>query len=250
MSYDMTEKEKARAEVAGFARQVAEVITKPQLVPLDTSFKLTEKHEPGKGIYAISKPVKRYKEAKDVADRMVQWLNTNNGRFEHIFKTAYAISHCQVAAEPLDMFVVAKELTEKNSIEIKGQTRTQNSKNFYFPAQAIFNARIIEAPEKIPATIPTREVTKKDGKVGSQIKLKEGTVTNLISVPDACMSFPKRTAKNTQRYYRIKVRYQVKGWIGFKTITEWVEGLKAHIFQHEIDHANAKNMYFDKTSQP
>ena len=60
------------------------------------------------------------------------------------------------------------------------------------------------------------------------------------------MSFPNRKPKNVEVYYRIKVRYQIPAWYGLKTKTEWVEGLKAHIFQHEINHAHGKNIYYAK----
>lgn len=231
------------------AQQAAEVIVKANEAPINTDFVINDKHDhkSGKGIYAISKPVKNYKQVKDIVERMIVWLDTNNGRFENKWKTAYAISHCQVADEPFNFFIVMREMLGKNNIEVKGETKAMNKKNYYFPAQAIFNAVILETPEKMEATIPKREVTKdKDGKVSTQIKLSKGTVSNLIPMKDACMSFPNKTEKNTDRYYRIKVQYQIKSWYGLKKVTEWVEGLKAHIFQHEIDHAKAINMYYSK----
>lgn len=223
--------------------QVAlEKLPEHQELPLNTDFEIATHHDHtvAKGIYAKSKKVKSYRQVKDISERLVKWLNTNNGRFG-LLARAYAISHCQVADEPFDMFVVAQEMVgTKKSVDGKN-----TYKNYFFPAQMIYNAKILEAPEKMEANIPRREMVKEGHKVvGSKIVVEKGTVSNIIEVPDACMSFPLRKQKNTKRYYRLKVQYQVKGWFGLRTKTEWVEGLKSHIFQHEIDHANGLNIYF------
>lgn len=211
---------------------------------LNTQFQISEKHEPrsDKGIYAVSKRVESYRQVSNLVNSLTSWLNTNNGQFDYddIHKTAYAIAHSQVADEPFDLFIVNEELINKYDIKTKGQ----NKSNFFFPSQAIFNARIIESPLKIKAKVPKREVVTKNGSVDSKVVVTESDVNNKIQVSEGCMSFPHRTPKNVERFYRIKVKYQVKGFFGLKTITEWVEGLKAHIFQHEIDHAQGKNIYF------
>lgn len=213
-------------------------------------FTVITKHEPSskEGIYAISQPVRWFSPQIKVAERMKEWLNKENGHFPAPFVTAYAIAHCQVARFPYAFFVVSEQLLLKTCFGMRPIDKNRNRKNFYFPDQCIFNARILEAPEKVSARVPKREVIKEDGKIGSKITVTDGLVSNKIYVPDACMSFPdKKTTKNVERYYRVKVRYQIKTWYGFKTITEWVEGLKAHIFQHECDHFVAKNIYYGKT---
>lgn len=195
------------------------------------------------GIYALSKRVGWFSEAKDIARDMVIWLNDNNGIFDRPSTFAYAVSHCQVADLPYAFFVVADDFI--NHRNLKGDHQ-RNKTNFYFRAQAIFNARIIAAPEKIERMIPRREVATVNGEVSSVIKRKLGVISNVISVPDACMSFPYKKGKNTERNYRIKVRYQIATWYGLRTVTEWVEGIKSHVFQHEIDHANGINIYYGK----
>jgi peptide deformylase len=93
--------------------------------------------------------------------------------------------------------------------------------------------------------VPKRELTNENGKVGSKITVKQDLISNVISVPDACMSFARRSGKNVEIFYRIKVKYQTRGIFGLmKTHKEWVKGLKSHIFQHEIGHAHGKNIYF------
>lgn len=206
-------------------------------------FKLNAKHVPesGMGIYAISEVCKAGKALWEESEALVRWLNINNGSFEGDHRVAYAVSHCQVVEKPLAFFVVHNEFVNDMGLS---DTKTRNKKNFYFPAQAIFNAEILEAPEKLKRTIGER-VVDKNSPNGYRIVQKEGYVNNLIYVPDACMSFPNKKPKNVEVYHTIKVKYQTKGRFGsFKTHTEWVEGLKAHIFQHEIDHAHAINIYY------
>jgi len=207
---------------------------------LDKTFVIETKHSPElkQGIYAISKPVKAFSKAYKTSFLMEKWLNHNNGHFEGSANLAYAISHCQICADPYAMFTVAEELS--NPFDIP-DTRTRNYTNFYFPAQTIFNAKILEKPEEIMESVAERVM---NPDLTTKIISKDKMVSNIINVPDACMSFPLKKKKNVDIYFRIKVRYQIRKWYGFKTITEWVEGLKSHIFQHEIDHANGKNIYY------
>ena len=126
--------------------------------------------------------------------------------------------------------------------------------NCFFESQAIFNAEILEAPKKIKRMVPKRKVSKPDkGKVEVEIVQEEKELDNLINVPEACMSFPQRTKKNVDRYHTVKVRYQYldKNLVGLttvKTFEGWVEGLKAHVLQHECQHFDGKNMYYDPTT--
>jgi hypothetical protein len=212
---------------------------------------IATKHDPksNKGIYAIAHKVKSYSQVKEIINEMVPWLNQNNGKFPAPLHTAYAVSHCQVADDPFAFFVVSRELLGNKHSKLGRNTY----KNYFFPSQVIINAEILEAPEKIAAKIPKRELVKDErGKFTStKITTKDGEVNNIIEVPDACMSFLHKTQKNTMRYYRITVRYQiVRKFLGIfpylSTRKEVVEGLKAHIFQHEIDHAHAKNIYYAK----
>jgi hypothetical protein len=196
------------------------------------------------GIYAVSRPVKSYNDVRHEVESMITWFDETDGSFSGAYKTAMAISHCQVCDDPYAFFVVAKQFVNSLSLE---EEKNLNKKNYYFPARAIFNAEILETPEKVERDIPERKIVKdKEGKVSEKVTVTKGLVKNLIAVPEACMSFPNRSKRDTERYYRIKVRYQIKGIFGLKTVTEWVEGLKAHMFQHEIDHAQGKNMYFHK----
>ncbi len=195
-------------------------------------------HESGKGIYALSKRCNPLS-CKALADDMAKWLADANGSFTGEFSNAYAISHCQVAEEPLQLFVVAPQL-------VGGKDGRHTQRNFFFPAAAIFNAEILEAPEEVKAKVPNRVISKnpETGKDEMRVELMERTVTNKAYLKEACMSFSHRSEKSVERFLKIKVRYWYF-WHGIPMRrTEWVEGLKAHIFQHELDHAAGKNIYF------
>ena len=219
----------------------------------DFQVNLDHDYKSGRGIYAKSRPVQfdfreggfnGLRDKISLAKRMVKWLNDNNGHFKAPYITAYAVSHCQVSENPYAFFVVNKELINEMKLF---DTRARSRKNFYFASQAIFNARILVATDKIKGKVPKREVCKNsEGKIDSRLVYEDGLVPNTIMVPDCCMSFPDKKPKNVEVDYRIKVRYQIPAWYGLKTKTEWVEGLKAHIFQHEINHAHCKNIYYAK----
>lgn len=210
---------------------------------LNNRFKFNSKHTPdsGMGIYAISEVCKAGNALWSESEALTRWLNINNGNFDGDHRVAYAVSHCQVVDKPMAFFVVHKEFINEMGLV---DTKARGKHNFYFPAQAIFNAEILEAPEKLKRTIPKR-VPDENSPNGYRIIQEEGYVNNLIYVPDACMSFPHKKPKNVEVYHTVKVKYKTKGRFGFfKSHTEWVEGLKAHIFQHEIDHSHAINIYY------
>lgn len=174
------------------------------------------------------------KEAKEIK----KWLNDNNGSFPEPFITAYAVSHCQVQKNNhYAFFVVAKDLINSK----------ESPEKFSWPSQIIYNPQILETPATVEKNIPKRVVSKdKDGDVTHKIVRTRGMVSNSYEVEEACMSFNHKKAKKVMRYYRIKVKYQTRGFFGrIRTHTEWIEGLKAHIFQHEMDHMNGENIYFN-----
>lgn len=193
------------------------------------------KHDSGLGIYATSVPIKtrsEWKAAKQVANEMIEWFDKANGSFVGEFERGFAMAHSQVAPveKPLQLFVVANDLVNPNPPAKlpNGKENTLNIANKYWESQAIFNCEVLETPEKI---------TRND------VMLR-----NIIKVPEGCMSFLHRKEKNVKRFYKIKVRFQyiASGLFGekVKTFEGWVEGLKAHIIQHECDHFNAENIYF------
>ena len=212
-------------------------------------------HDSGTGIHTESIPVKTkedFKVAQLIGDEMVEWLDKTNGSFDGQHKSALAIGHCQVVDHdhPWRMFVVDKDLLLPEKLD---KDSKQNTMNSFFESRVIFNAEILEVPEKIEKEIPQRKVIKDPNnklKVQVSVEIEKKEISNVITVPEACMRFPKRKEKNMDRYYQIKVRYQYhkKTALGVrvKTFTGWVSSLKAHILQHEIDHFNGVNIYHGK----
>jgi hypothetical protein len=193
----------------------------------------------GKGRVACDVDKYWIKEATKEAKSIKKWLNDNNGSFPEPYITAYAVSHCQVTNDPYPFafFVVAKDFMNSK----------ESPEKFSWPDQIIYNPEILETPATVEKDIPKRVVSKdKDGDVTHKIVKSRGMVSNQYEVEEACMSFNHKKAKKVSRYYRIKVKYQTRGFFGrIRTHTEWIEGLKAHIFQHEMDHMNGDNIYFN-----
>lgn len=206
-------------------------------------FEITRPHHTEKrGIYAISRRVKPRQYVQEALD-MAKWLDEHNGSFTGSFSRAYAISHCQVHLDdPIAMFVVAKELCE---IPKKGEK--QGWHNFFFVSRAIFNPVILDASKTLKRVVPVRKLNE----AGTEMVVvpEEKEIDNIIHVKEGCMSFPNRSERGMDRFFRIKVRYQylqklpLVGYVT-RTKTEWIEGLKAHMFQHEVEHHEGKNMHF------
>jgi peptide deformylase len=167
--------------------------------------------------------VKSYKDIAAIVDEMIPFVDggVDNGEYN----SAFAISHSQVSDDPWAFFVVNSKFIERPW-----------KKGNYWPAHAIINPQILEASDKI--------IIGKIGRPG--IDERDDVRQNVRTYQEGCFSFPFRKPKNVRRYYKIKVRYQIKAWYGLKTITEEIEGLRAHIFQHEFQHSIGENIYIPK----
>ena len=179
-----------------------------------------------------------WRHVKTLAAGIKQWWDEKNGSFDGAWKSGYAIHHAQVdpSGVPYNFFVVDKKLTTQEwAKEIaKADRSIRDITNIIFPDQVIYNPEIITATQ----TFLDDTIDKKSGR-----RYKRGT-PNVMRYDEGCMSYREETrkAKRVDRFYRIKVRYQVvrkRTLLRDKVVTieEWVQGLKAHIFQHEIDHA-------------
>lgn len=219
------------------------------IVGLNNMFEINRPDkDSGIGIYAKSVPVKPKQHIQLAAD-LKAWMNETNGSFKGEYPKAFAIAHCQVAnvEEPLKIFVVDSDMVAKSDTPKSGKMSLES---VFFEDQVIFNAEVLEAPEKVKKQVPKREIKKDDkGKAEVEITMVEKELSNVIEVPEGCMSFPHRKQKNKKRFHTVKVKYQYvkKTMLGnqVKTITQWVTGLKSHIFQHECEHFEGKNMFYD-----
>lgn len=68
---------------------------------------------------------------------------------------------------------------------------------------------------------------------------------------EGCMTWPFRGIVKTRRYNKIKVSYQIlkADKEEVENITEWLTGLDAFIFQHEIGHFDLNTLYPPKKAQ-
>lgn len=204
-------------------------------------------HESGRGIHAKSVDVNPKEHLKE-AEEMVAWFEEKNGHFEGENERAYAIAHCQVtdSETPMKLMVLDRQLVKPDA----GREGKMSLTNAFFEAQCIWNAEILEKPRKVTIQVPERRVTKGDekGEVKVDVVMVDREVDNMYSVMEGCMSYPHRKGKRMVRNHRIRVRYQyltkTLGITHVKTFEGWVEGLKAHILQHECDHFAGKTMYF------
>lgn len=80
-------------------------------------------------------------------------------------------------------------------------------------------------------------------------KIEAFVKASVLAMPEACVAFPHRSPKNVMRAFVLKVSYQIPDPLsknGLKKVENAeVERIIAQIFQHEIDHANGKNIFFD-----
>jgi hypothetical protein len=203
-----------------------------------------------KGLHKRAKQVNfslfKKNEPLERATRALKWFNevyiVPNVKSNVV--NCWSLSDCQINTNPYAFFLVHPQLIKDNAIDQR-ELKTRTNKNFWFPSQIIYNAKIIEAPKKIKERVAVRELEDPKDKKNLKTKIasQDKMVSNIIEVKEGCASFPDRKPKIVKRYYRIKVSYQIRTWYGYKTVIEWVEGLKSHIFQHEIEHSQGKNIY-------
>ena len=178
-----------------------------------------------KNHFIKAEKVESFAQIKDVAFQMVEKLNAglmSNG----IVVSGHGLAHNQVEdKQPLSFFVLSdKTLREQN-----------------WPSQFIINPEIIE---------PERTIT-----IGEDEHGAPDTRSNIKTYPEGCFSFPHKAPKNVERYYQIRVVYYVPGETeglfkrkrkGLVRMEETLEGLKAHIYQHEWQHTKGENIYYKK----
>lgn len=175
---------------------------------------------PGKNLNRnAAKPVSDYSEIERVAEQMLVRVAAPFHGAK--YTAAFALAHSQVAMDHWAFFVLHPDLVEKEKL---------------FPSSFIVNPQVLETPAVIKMTVQ---------KLGKEpVK----AIKNMGPLPEACLSFPHRTEKGVMRFHKIKVSYQYPvpngrgGW-KFKSVTTWLDGLAAHIFQHETDHLRGINIY-------
>lgn len=168
--------------------------------------------------YFVSYPVRKFREIEADAKEMAEMLDVGGfaGHHEH----GLALAHCQVEIESLSFFVVAKQFVESGTFEHR----------------VIMNPKILEAPVYRPM---------KDADVQIGVP-KDFRTPNASECTEGCLSFPHKRSRRINRFDRIFVQYQVVGLFGFKrTVKKWLSGLASQVFQHEFDHCEGRNIFYD-----
>lgn len=122
------------------------------------------------------------------------------------------------------------------------------SRGNYPTAFALSHCEVCEDPKNyfvVNQKLVDEKVFKSRVVVNPMILEKDEKV--MVSLLEACMSVPFRRPKRVERYLKIKVKYQtIEGDKLSADIVEEVDGVKSHIFQHQIEHNLGKNIYFNK----
>ena len=156
----------------------------------------------------LSFPVQSWEEIREEAELMIQRIQKDEYR-NRMWKQAYAMAHTQVVAagcNSADPFCPKNCAHHKNFFVVN---RKQDDVRKLFGKDVIINPKIL------------------------------GGSMQQVEHPEGCMSDPYSSLVKKKRFTSVTVEYFVRGWFGrLRKKTEKVEGLKAMIFQHEIDHLN------------
>jgi len=205
-------------------------------------FKYTRKNT-GTGSYAPAVTATRADIGR--ADEIQAFMDAEEvGWKEKYGLKAWAIAHSQVtdSTAPKALFVVHKDFLDPRG----------SFKNSRFKDRRVFNPEIVSAPTKVKKHKPERKTVWNEelGKRELKDVMTEYEIDNTYKLTEGCMSFPANRQKNMTRLFAIRVRYQYPvsffGFTWLKTVEEDIEGLKAHVFQHEIEHCVAENIYYAK----
>lgn len=180
-------------------------------------------------------PVASYEEIRAEAEEMLQMID---GSFRGHYEVGYALAQPQVSKTPKAYFVVHTDLVKKPK-DAKGWKQT-------FPHRVIINPVVIQRPDTFTKKVKDLPGLAREGASRGELNTKVKEIKNGGLLEEGCLSFPFRKARKVHRYHRILVSYQTPdGWFGrLKKHTGWIEGLAAHIFQHENDHMNGQNIFF------
>ena len=115
-------------------------------------------------------------------------------------------------------------------------------------AHGIHKSAYAIAHSQVEGTSPLRFFVTYQGDVFINPKITRHTKVP-IAKHEGCMSFPTTPPASVMRFNKIEVEYQYfnigmpKPWVISDVIKESVKGLAAQVFQHEVDHMDAKYVH-------
>ena len=140
-----------------------------------------------------------------------------------------------------------KEIQDE-ALEMKELIKRNDFKGLYSQGYALSHAQVSNQPKDF-FVLNTAVELDKIGKLEKVFghwciinpKLLAGDEE--VDFMEACMSFPFRAAKKTKRFFNIKVEYFTPGLLGLKRHVKQLIDIPAYIIQHELDHAQGRNIY-------
>lgn len=134
-----------------------------------------------------------------------------------------------------------KSIKEDSKAMIEAIEQNNFQQGVYESAYALTHSQVFYNPRTffvVNNTIPyIKQVFKSNVIINPEIIEKGEEILH----KEACMSMPYRKAEKAWRASTIKVVYYIPGWFGrLKKVVETCDGLKAMIFQHEIEHFHGK----------
>lgn len=175
--------------------------------------------------YNVSSQVDKFADIEEDANKMLELLDS--GKEISGYPAAYAIAHSQVSEVPKRFFVVASKYTTVD--------KDADFEKAWWKSKFIINPHIVEIPEEIEIDLPTQAGKK------AEVEMRK----NEYMPEEGCLSFPNKKPKKVKRAFVVKVSYQIPVKGKLETIEESIEGLKAHIFQHEVQHLDGQNIFYD-----
>lgn len=154
---------------------------------------------------AHNKPAVKVKNWKEIEEEALELRKfVRKGKYEGHYLSAYAISHAQISNEPKSYFVINENLRDRD---------TGIKLKKWFGHWCIINLEILDVKEK-------------------------------MRYNEACMSFPFRGPKWTDRFRIAKVKYWVPFWFGLlRPVRKKLKDVPAIVAQHEEMHSSGKNIY-------
>lgn len=133
---------------------------------------------------------------------------------------------------------------KKDALELQEFIKSGQFKGYYGTAYAISHTQVSEEPKRF--FVINKDKKYKLKKIfGSWcvVNLKIIKGEDLVEFTEACMSWPFRQPRKTERYFRVKVKYQIPFLGLLIPKTKKFKGLPAFICAHEADHAEGRNIY-------
>lgn len=172
--------------------------------------------------YEPSKMVKAYSDIAEDVKKLKKYIITADKD-----RSCYAIHHSQVSEKPFDFFVVHPR--------------------YVVGEHPIFKDRVIINPKILNPVMTERppflQLFAEDNEANREIYHSMPAAVMSHRIDEGCMSFPHKRSKKVERYIQINAEYQNEK---MEKINVFLVDVAAQIFQHEIQHGQGKNIYYEK----